>query len=219
MHSAFDQFAPLRRQMVERQLASRGIHDAKILAAMAKVPRHEFVANELRSQAYADQPVSIGDNQTVSQPFIVALTLQALALQVSDKVLEIGTGSGYQTALLSHLAFDVYSIERHPGLAASATDTLARLGYTNVKISVADGSNGWPEFAPYDAIVVSAAAPTMSPPLFTQLREGGRMVVPVGAVESQNLHLVRKLNGQPVVRVMEACRFVPLIGEHGYSPK
>jgi protein-L-isoaspartate(D-aspartate) O-methyltransferase len=214
-----DTFSTQRQQMVETQLRARGICDERVLAAMGRVPREEFIAPELREHAYADQPLPIGYNQTVSQPFIVAVTLEALALRPSDKVLEIGTGSGYQTALLAQLAFDVYSIERHPGLADSAKLVLDRLGYSNIKTLTADGTNGWPEFAPFDAIAVSAAAPNLPQPLVEQLREGGRMVIPVGSLQGQNLQLIRKLDGQPVAKILEGCRFVPLVGEHGYVLK
>lgn len=212
------QFVAARRQMVEAQLSSRGIRDERVLSAMRTVPRHEFIAPEYRDQAYADSPIPIGDGQTVSQPFIVARTLEALALRPSDKVLEIGTGSGYQTAVLAQLALEVYSVERHPRLAAQAQAILSALGHSNVKVNVGDGSNGWPEFSPFDAIVVSAAAPEIPAPLFEQLREAGRMVIPVGPSEAQRLELVRKVNGQPVISLLEACRFVPLVGEHGYAP-
>jgi protein-L-isoaspartate(D-aspartate) O-methyltransferase len=219
LQNELDPFVSARRQMVETQLRARGIRDERVLAAMGRVPRHEFVGLENRSQAYVDNPIPIGEGQTISQPFIVARTLEALALRPSAKVLEIGTGSGYQAAILAQLAFDVYSVERHTQLAAEARGTLSMLGYSNIKICVADGTNGWPEFAPFDAIVVSAAAPAIPPPLFEQLREGGRMVIPVGPFEAQILKLVRKLNGQPLDTVLDGCRFVPLVGEYGYVPK
>jgi protein-L-isoaspartate(D-aspartate) O-methyltransferase len=215
----FDRFAAARQHMVETQLAARGIRDERVLSAMARVPRHEFVGPEHRDQAYVDHPIPIGEAQTISQPFIVARTLESLALRSSDKVLEIGTGSGYQTAVLVQLAFAVYSVERHSPLATYAQEVLLRLGYSNVRILVADGTNGWPEFAPFDAIVVSAAAPDIPPPLFKQLREAGRMVIPVGPPDAQELKLVRKLDGQPLVSVLEGCRFVPLVGEHGFASK
>jgi protein-L-isoaspartate(D-aspartate) O-methyltransferase len=215
----FDPFAGPRQKMVATQLRARGIRDELVLAAMGRVPRHEFVAPEYRSQAYADHPIPIGEGQTISQPFIVALTLEALALKPSDKVLEIGTGSGYQTAVLAQLAFDVCSVERHPRLAAHAQDVLAILACSNARISVADGSHGWAACAPFDAIAVAAAAPDIPPPLFEQLGEGGRMVIPVGPPEAQRLELVRKLKGQAVVSILEGCRFVPLVGEHGYASK
>jgi protein-L-isoaspartate(D-aspartate) O-methyltransferase len=202
--------------MVESQLRTRGIRDERVLTAMFHVPRHEFVSEEHRDQVYEDHPIPIGEGQTLSQPYIVAIMLQALALDPSDVVLEVGTGSGYQTALLSELTREVYSVERHASLAHAAEATLARLGYTNVKVLLGDGSHGLAERAPFDAIVVSAAAPQIPPPLFEQLREGGRMVVPVGPPHAQELQLVRKQAGQPVVANLEGCRFVPLIGSEGY---
>ena len=217
LQNQFDPFLAVR-QMVETQLRARDIREERVLAAMGSVPRHEFVGVEYSNEAYADHPIPIGNGQTISQPYIVALTLEALSLQPTDKVLEVGTGSGYQTAALTLLASQVYSMERHGGLASRAQETLSRLAYSNVAISVADGTNGWPEFAPFDAIVVSAAAPEIPPPLFEQLSEGGRMVIPVGPPEAQRLQLVRKVNGRLVVNVLQGCRFVPLVGEHGYSP-
>ena len=211
-----DSFLAQRRSMVESQLRARGIRDERVLAAMFHVPRHEFVSEEHREQVYEDHPIPIGEGQTISQPYIVAIMLEALALDPSDTVLEIGTGSGYQTALLSELTRHVYSIERHESLACAARATLARLGFTNVEVFVGDGSHGLPDRAPFDAIVVSAAAPQIPPPLFEQLREGGRMVIPVGPAHAQELQLVRKHAGQPVITNMEGCRFVPLIGSEGY---
>ncbi len=197
--------------MVRTQLADRGIGDVRVLDAMRHVPRHQFVDRMLQSSAYEDHPLPIGAGQTISQPYIVALMLQYLALQPEDRVLEVGTGSGYVTALLGTMCREVYSVERHTRLAASAEVTLERLGHTNVKIRVGDGSLGWSEFAPYDSILVSAAAEAIPPALFEQLREGGRMVVPVGPPMSQFLQLVRKVQGQPVREVLEGCRFVPLV--------
>ncbi|HSY99281.1 MAG TPA: protein-L-isoaspartate(D-aspartate) O-methyltransferase [Terriglobales bacterium] len=211
-----DSFLTQRRSMVESQLRGRGIRDERVLAAMFRVPRHEFVSEEHRDQVYEDHPIPIGEGQTISQPYIVAIMLEALALNPSDTVLEIGTGSGYQTALLSELTRQVYSVERHEALARAARATLARLGFNNVEVFVGDGSRGLPDRAPFDAIVVSAAAPQIPPPLFEQLREGGRMVIPVGPAHAQELQLVRKHEGQPVVTSMEGCRFVPLIGSEGY---
>src|ERR1700690_1860353 len=207
-----DHFLAQRRSMVESQLRARGIRDERVLTAMFHVPRHQFVSEEYRDQVYEDHPIPIGEGQTLSQPYIVAIMLQALALDPSDVVLEVGTGSGYQTALLSELTREVYSVERHASLAHAAEATLARLGYTNVKVLLGDGSQGLPERAPFDAIVVSAAAPQIPPPLFEQLREGGRMVVPVGPPHAQELQLVRKHAGQEGVANLEGCRFVPLIG-------
>ena len=211
-----DVFAAQRRAMVELQLRARGIRDERVLAAMSHVPRHEFVAVDYRDQVYEDHPIPIGEGQTISQPYIVAIMLQALALSSSDVVLEVGTGSGYLTALLAELTRQVYSVERHASLARTAQATLARLGYANVEVLVWDGGNGLPDRAPFDVIVVSAAAPQIPPPLFDQLREGGRMIVPVGPPQAQELQLVRKHGGQPVVSSMEGCRFVPLIGSEGY---
>jgi protein-L-isoaspartate(D-aspartate) O-methyltransferase len=211
-------FEELRQAMVEEQIVRRGIRDERVIAAMARVPRHEFVAEEYRNQAYEDRPLAIAEGQTISQPYIVAASLAALALQASDVVLDIGTGSGYQTALLAEVASRVYSMERHSSLAESATETLARLGYSNIEIKIGDGTHGWAEKAPFDAIVVAAAAPRIPDALIAQLGEGGRMVIPVGPADAQDLHLVRKLKGEPIVTLLGACRFVPLIGEAGYQP-
>jgi protein-L-isoaspartate(D-aspartate) O-methyltransferase len=197
--------------MVRTQLADRGIRDFRVLGAMRDVPRHEFVAESLRQDAYEDHPLPIGAEQTISQPYIVAIMLQHLQLQPTDRILEVGTGSGYVTALLATLCAEVYSVERHAELAFSAERRLARLGYANVKIRVGDGSRGWPEYSPYDAILVSAAAWEVPPLLFDQLREGGRMVVPVGPGSSQELQLIRKVGGQAEMRNLEGCRFVPLV--------
>jgi protein-L-isoaspartate(D-aspartate) O-methyltransferase len=211
-----DPYSNVRRRMVESQLRDRGIRDQRVLDAMARIPRHEFVSEEYKSQAYEDHPIPIGKSQTISQPFIVAASLQALSLKRTESVLEVGTGSGYQTALLAALAQMVYSIERHSALAASAEEVLNELGINNVKIIVGDGSYGIPEFSPYDAILVSAAAPEIPGTLFEQLADGGRMVIPVGPPHSQELQLVRKQAGTPVIEVIEGCRFVPLIGAGGY---
>jgi protein-L-isoaspartate(D-aspartate) O-methyltransferase len=218
MHATpqFDAFAPRRQQMVETQLRARGIRDSRVLDAMAKVPRDQFVPENFRAQAYEDHPIPIGENQTVSQPYIVAIMLEALSIQPGNKVLEVGTGSGYQTALLAELSGHVYSIERHPSLAASAFAAMLRLGYENVTITVGDGSQGFQSHAPFDAIIVSAAAPQIPASLFEQLKELGRMVIPIGPEEAQQLQLVEKKNGAPVITVLEPCRFVPLIGNEAY---
>jgi protein-L-isoaspartate(D-aspartate) O-methyltransferase len=204
-----------RERMARTQLAERGIRDVRVLDAMSRVPRHEFVPETFRQEAYEDHPLPIGEGQTISQPYIVAAMLEHLALQAGDqaaeRVLEVGTGSGYVTALLSLLCAEVYSVERHAQLAALAESTLHRLGYRNVMIRVGDGSQGWPEYAPFDAILVSAATPEMPPALFAQLREGGRMMVPVGPPSSQELQLIRRVGGEPEVKVLEGCRFVPLV--------
>jgi len=206
-----DSAAAERQNMVEAQLRSRGIRDEAVLAAMARVPRHEFIPAEFRDRSYGDHPIPIAENQTVSQPYIVAVMLEALRLQPSQTVLEIGTGSGYQTALLAELSAHVYSMERHASLAASAQETLTRLLYSNVTIVVGDGSKGLPEHAPYSAVIVSAAAAEIPPALFGQLAEAGRMLIPVGPPDAQQLQLVQKQQGNPVVTTLENCRFVPLI--------
>jgi protein-L-isoaspartate(D-aspartate) O-methyltransferase len=211
-----DPFSAARQQMVQSQLHARGVRDQRVLAAMARVPRHEFVPERFHSQAYEDHPIPIGFGQTISQPYIVALMLEALAVQPKDIVLEIGTGSGYQAALLAELASQVYSIERHAPLAQNAEHVLRKLRYTNVNVLLGDGSQGLPERAPFNAIIVAAAAPQLPAALLAQLAEGGRMVVPVGPPAAQELQLVHNKQGQPVISYLEACRFVPLIGGQGY---
>jgi protein-L-isoaspartate(D-aspartate) O-methyltransferase len=209
-------FLARRRNMVQSQLRARGIRDQRVLAAMLHVPRHEFVSAEYRDQVYEDHPIPIGESQTISQPYIVAIMLEALTLVPSDVVLEVGTGSGYLTALLCELSRQVYSVERHASLGRSAQTALTRLGYNNVEVLFGDGSRGLPEHAPFDAIVVSAAAPQIPPPLLEQLREGGRMVIPVGPAPAQELQLVRKQAGQTVIKTLEGCRFVRLICSEEY---
>ncbi len=202
--------------MVETQLRQRGIRDEHVLAAMSRVPRHEFVDEPYQSRAYDDNPLPIGEGQTISQPYIVALMLELLELSPEDTTLEVGTGSGYQTALLAELSKHVYTIERHPLLAAQAQATLQKLGYRNITFAVGDGSTGMPAAAPVSAIVVAAAAPKLPQSLFEQLKEGGRMVIPVGPPEAQALQVVTKQQGSPVIIEQTPCRFVPLIGEQGY---
>jgi protein-L-isoaspartate(D-aspartate) O-methyltransferase len=206
-----DRFAVERRNMVETQLRRRGIRDQRLLNAMASIPRHEFVEASYRDQAYEDHPLPIDAGQTISQPYIVALMIELLQLDSSSKVLEIGTGSGYQAAVLSKLAAQVYTLERHPELARQAMDTLSRLGLSNVSVVTGDGSMGLAEQAPFDAIVVAAAAAQIPPALFEQLREGGRMMIPVGPPEAQELQFVRKRAGEALISLREGCRFVPLI--------
>lgn len=205
-----------RLLMVERQLKPRGIFDERVLSAIGKVPREEFISPELREHAYEDRPLTIGCCQTISQPYIVASMLQAAELRPEDHVLELGTGSGYQTALLAEIVSSVLSIERHPELAEVARERLFRLGYTNVEIVVGDGTLGYPPKAPYDVILVSAAAPQVPQSLVDQLALGGRMVLPVGSRDLQELVLVRKdETGTHQVR-LDGCAFVPLIGEEGF---
>lgn len=205
--------AAARDGMVESQLRARGISDLRVLEAMRRVPRDRFIAESSRAQAYEDHPVPIGDGQTISQPYVVAIMLQCLQLTPADKVLEIGTGSGYVTALLAELVAEVFSVERHAALAANAREVLAALGYANAKIFTRDGSLGLPLLAPFDAILVSAAAHDLPPALLAQLREGGRMIIPVGPPNAQHLQFIRVIDGQPEVSIREAVRFVPLVSE------
>jgi protein-L-isoaspartate(D-aspartate) O-methyltransferase len=206
-------FSTLRQRMVEQQLRARGITDERVLTAMARVPRHEFTPPTFRDRAYEDHPLPIGQGQTISQPYIVALMLEALALTPRDRVLEVGTGSGYVTALLAELTAEVFSVERHAALADEAREVLARLGYAKVKVMAGDGSQGLPPAAPYDAILVSAAAYQVPPVLLAQLRDGGRMMIPIGTADSQQLQLIKLRNGQPQIELRELCRFVPLVAE------
>ncbi len=204
-------FSILRLRMVEAQLRERGIKDERVLSAMSRVPRHEFTLQGYRNQAYEDHPLPIGEGQTISQPYIVALMLEALTLASSDKVLEVGTGSGYVTALLAELVAQVVSLERHAVLADEARELLARLGYANAKVIKGDGGEGFPAAAPYDVIIVSAAAAEVPRALLAQLAEAGRMIIPVGPADSQQLQLIQMRNGQPQTTLRETCRFVPLL--------
>ena len=204
-------FSILRQRMVESQLRARGIGDERVLAAMLRVPRHEFAPERYRDQAYDDHPLPIGEGQTISQPYIVARMLESLTLSPVDKVLEIGTGSGYLTALLAELAAEVFSVERHAILADAARNLLTVMGYNNVTVIVGDGSRGLIERAPYDAVIVSAAAAEVPGALLEQLAEGGRLIIPIGTTDSQQLQLIRMENGEPRTSLRELCRFVPLI--------
>jgi protein-L-isoaspartate(D-aspartate) O-methyltransferase len=199
--------------MVQEQLSARSIHDERVLAAMRKVPRDEFVPNDAREFAYTDQPLPIGYGQTISQPFIVALMTEQLRPRPTDRVLEIGTGSGYQAAILAELVAHVYSIEIVEPLAQRAEATLQRLGYKNVHLKSGDGYKGWPDAAPFDAIIVTCAPDHVPQPLVEQLKEGGRMVIPVGGRFEQQLYLLEKENGQLRRRGVEPVRFVPMKGE------
>jgi len=212
-----DSYAQQRAEMVASQLRRRGIRDQRVLDAIERVPRHLFVPYEYRLQAYEDHPIPIGENQTISQPFIIAVSLEALALAGGESVLEVGTGSGYQTAVLALLARMVYSVERYSTLAQGAESLLAQLGFDNVRLVTGDGSHGLREYAPFDAILVSAAAPSLPKSLLEQLSEGGRLVIPVGPPHAQELQLVRKQEGRLGVEVLEGCRFVPLVGSEGYQ--
>jgi protein-L-isoaspartate(D-aspartate) O-methyltransferase len=206
------EFALARQQMVERQLKGRDITDARVLWAMGKVQRHRFVSPALAAQAYADRPLPIGEGQTISQPYIVALMTQLLELKGPERVLEVGTGSGYQAAVLAELVTQVYTIEILPGLAASAAARLKALGYRNVEVKAGDGYQGWPEHAPFDAIIVTAGATHIPPALVAQLKEGGRLVIPVDTAPGfQDLLQGRKAGGRLVTRSVAPVRFVPLI--------
>ncbi|MFZ0297117.1 MAG: protein-L-isoaspartate(D-aspartate) O-methyltransferase [Candidatus Sulfotelmatobacter sp.] len=202
---------PARQLMIDSQLRARGISDPHVLEAMLRVPRHEFVPAPYQGQAYEDHPLPIGDGQTISQPYIVARMLESLQLTPTDKVLEVGTGSGYVTALLAQLAAQVFSIERHPALAERARNVLADLGYANVRVLTGDGTLGLPAKAPFDAILVSAAAPDLPPALLSQLSDSGRMIIPVGSPGSQQLQFIRMQNGQPAISLRELVLFVPLV--------
>ena len=199
--------------MVQQQLMARGIIDARVLAAMAKVPREEFVTPESRAVSYEDGPMPIGHGQTISQPYIVAFMTERLRPKPSDRVLEIGTGSGYQAAILAGLVAEIYTIEIIEPLAKNADATLQRLGYQNVHVKVGDGYRGWPEQAPFDAITVTCAPDHVPQPLIEQLKEGGRMIIPVGGFGNQELYLLEKQNDQLQRRAVLPVRFVPMAGE------
>jgi protein-L-isoaspartate(D-aspartate) O-methyltransferase len=206
-------FEAQRQRMVEKQLKPRGIKDEGVLAAMVKVPREEFVPADARSSAYEDGPLPIGYDQTISQPYIVGFMTEQLRPKTSDRVLEIGSGSGYQAAVLAELVKDVYTIEIVEPLAKTAEATLQRLGYKNVHIKVGDGYKGWPEEAPFDAIIVTCAPEKVPQPLTDQLKDGGRMVIPVGERFAQQLYLLEKKNGQLKESVTLPVRFVPMLRE------
>jgi protein-L-isoaspartate(D-aspartate) O-methyltransferase len=205
-----------KEQMLRNQLQHRGIHDRGVLAAMAKVPRERFVAPELCNEAYADRALAIDCNQTISQPYIVGLMTQALALSGDQKVLEIGTGSGYQTAILAELAREVVSVERHAELSRQAGEVLSALGYGNVTLVTGDGTLGCPGRAPFDRIIVTAATAECPPMLFEQLEEGGILVIPLGGRDYQTLQAIHKVAGRPQAMNLSACRFVPLVGAYGW---
>ena len=203
--------------MVDEQLERRGITDERVLATMRRVPRHLFVDEALRDRAYGDHPLPIGEQQTISQPYIVGLMTSLLALEGGEKVLDVGTGSGYQTTVLAALARRVCSIERLPALAARARGIIEGLGITNVWIRVGNGALGWPDEAPFDRILVAAGGPTVPPPLFQQLASGGRMVLPIGDATNQTLTLVENVNGQMKTTSYGDCSFVKLVGKYAWD--
>jgi protein-L-isoaspartate(D-aspartate) O-methyltransferase len=213
----FDPTAAERRVMIETQIRKRGVSSPRVLEAMYAVPRHEFVPPQFRNDAYADKPLPIGEGQTISQPYMVAAMSEALELTGGERVLEIGTGSGYQSAVVSLLASQVITVENHTSLALAAQQRLTNLGYTNVHVHNGDGSAGFPDAAPYDAILVTAGAPEIPPVFAGQLREGGRVVIPVGGQDNQELVQARLVNGALKSRVLFPCKFVLLLGRYGWS--
>ena len=212
LERARDLFSTQRMQLVEEQLAARDIADPVVLRAMQQVPRHLFVPERLREYAYTDQPLPIGEDQTISQPYIVAFMSQALQLQKNDKVLEIGTGSGYQAAVLAEIVEQVYTIEIVPALARKARQRLAEMRYDNVDVRLGDGYLGWPEQAPFDAIIVTAAPDHIPPALVEQLRDGGRLVLPLGDKNQQLVRIIRQ-GGENIVEDLLPVRFVPMTGK------
>ncbi len=212
-----DLYRIAREKMVETQIKARGVKDTRVLEAMLKVPRHLFVEEALRDQAYGDFPLPIGEGQTISQPYIVAIMTEALKLKGNERVLEVGTGSGYQTAILAELALWVYTIEKYSSLLKRAKNILIKLGYKNISFKLGDGSLGWKEVAPFDAIIVTAAAPKIPQPLIDQLLEGGRIVIPVGDEYSQVLVKGIKKDGKLRTQTLEAVRFVKLVGAYGFK--
>ncbi len=212
--SASDDMAIQRQKMVREQIISRGVKDRKVFDAMLKIPRHRFVDESLRNKAYNDHPLPIGEGQTISQPYVVALMTEALKLKPDDRVLEIGTGSGYQAAILAEIVKEVYTIEIRKNLADKAERLLNEIGYKNIKIKYADGYFGWTEYAPFDAIIVTASANHIPPPLIKQLKEGGRLIIPLGStLYYQTLTLAAKKGGELEVEQMGGVAFVPMTGE------
>ena len=212
-----DRYKSDRIEMVKQQIAARGLRDPRLLAAFESAPRHLFVSKEYRHHAYADGPLPIGYSQTISQPYIVAFMTHLLELTGGERFLEVGTGSGYQAAILSHLAAEVHTVEIVPELSAQAQKTLAELGCDNIHCHLADGSLGWLDAAPYDAVIVTAAAPSAPKPLLGQLTEGGRLVLPVGNRGYQELEIWRNVDGEFTCRSSLGVAFVPLLGEHGWK--
>lgn len=212
-----DQYGTWRTRMVQEQLVVRNITDKRTLAAMAEVPRHLFVDDAMRNRAYGDHPLPIGSGQTISQPYIVAFMTQSLQLQGHEKVLEIGTGSGYQAAILSRMCARVYTVERINSLLASARRVFDKLRYFNIQSKLDDGTLGWPEQGPFDAIIITAGGPVIPQPLIDQLADPGRLIIPVGDQSEQRLRLLTKQDGQIETEDLASVRFVDLVGEYGWQ--
>ncbi len=212
-----DQYRQLREMMVRQQIEARGIRNRRLIEAMLRVPRHLFVPEGMRDRAYDDTPLPIGEGQTISQPYMVAWMTELLEPEEEDRVLEVGTGSGYQTAILCELAAEVFSIEKNAALAGAAKRRLTELGYRNLRIRVGDGTLGWPEEAPFDGILVTAGAPSAPQPLLEQLGEGGRLVIPIGSSSLQMLTLIRREENEYRVSEEGTCVFVPLVGRFGWQ--
>ena len=217
LKSTSDPYSVARRRMIDMQLVARGIRSEKVLQVMRQLPRHYFVDPGMAAQAYGDYPVAIGAGQTISQPYIVALMTEALELKGDEKVLEIGTGCGYQTAVLASLAKQIYTIERIKTLGLGARRVLKQLHFRNIVMRVGDGTNGWQEAQPFDAILAAAGSPEIPAPLVAQLGENGKLVIPVGTNEAQSLLRIRKHNGQVITENLGPCRFVKLVGRHGWQ--
>jgi protein-L-isoaspartate(D-aspartate) O-methyltransferase len=211
-----ERFHRLREKMVRQQIAARGVSDRRVIEAMLRVPRHLFVPEEMRDRAYEDTPLPIGGGQTISQPYMVAWMTELLETKKGDRILEVGTGSGYQAAILCELCEMVYSVEKQPGLAKAAEERLTSLGYHNFRLRVGDGTVGWPEEAPFDGIIVTAGAPSVPEPLLEQLAEGGRLVIPVGPTGMQMLKRIRREGNEFKYSDEGACVFVPLVGKFGW---
>lgn len=210
-------YKTLREKMVELQIKSRRIENEKVLEVMREIPRHLFVSEGERPYAYEDFPLPIGEGQTISQPYMVALMSEALQLKGYEKVLEVGTGSGYQAAILSKLSKEVYTTENIESLASKAEELFKELGYENIKLKVCDGTEGWAEYSPYNGIIVTAGAPKIPEPLIEQLAEKGRIIIPVGGSFSQDLIVGEKIKGELVKKTICGCMFVPLVGKHGWK--
>lgn len=215
-HLKSGNFELIRRQMVETQIIRRGITNQQVVEAMLKVPRHKFVPQSLRNEAYNDYPLPIGEAQTISQPYIVAEMTVALESNKRSRILEVGTGSGYQSAILAEIVYEVFTIECKEALAMRAKRILEELGHKNIFTKVGDGTTGWQEYAPYDGILVTAATPQIPPPLIEQLKEGGTIVAPIGDRLTQILTKIKKISGKLHQEELFSCMFVPLIGTYGW---